>query len=308
MKKKIVGKKKINKAPLTGKRKRELRVADSRLIPSGHEAALSPGSLIASSTAIASDFPTRQTAAFAAERWRSHGPVVLEPADGAPCSAAVVWLHGPGGDPEDWCSGLRAVCHSLTKRAVRWKFVSLRAPRLRMASLGGERIAAWGEVFDRGCVRVGSADHDHADSAGHLAATVAEVRQCLDELERCDSVPPSRVILGGFSQGAACALESTLQHPFRVAGCISLAGWLLPSARAALTNSPSRSSSFLICHGERDDKVDPSCGNVVTSALREAGAQVQFKSFSRLGHTASRKELAVVARFMKLTLARGKGI
>merc|ERR1712039_159681 len=177
---------------------------------------------------------------------------------------------------------------------------------LRMACLDGERMTAWADILDRGVVRPGSADCAHSDLAGHWAATAAEVHRCLDELESLDGLPASRVVIGGFSQGAACAVEVALRHRSRVAGCVSVAGWLLPGARAAITNSRSRDGSFLVCHGEQDDKVDPSCSSELSRVLQDAGAQVQFKSFSGLGHTASQEEMVAVARFLKVALGRGK--
>jgi len=186
--------------------------------------------------------------------------------------------------------------------------VHLRAPRIRITCCGGDRLEAWADILARDCVHVGSADHDNPDVAGHCAATAASVRHVLDELERFEGVPPSRVVIGGFSQGAACALEAALRYPRRVAGCAVLSGWLLPGARAALAASPSRSMPCLVCHGTQDDKVGLDCGEFVKQALEEAGASVSFRALPRVGHTASPRALAALGRFLRDALsAAGTG-
>lgn len=39
-------------------------------------------------------------------------------------------------------------------------------------------------------------------------------------------IPPSKILLGGFSQGGALALYSALCYPDRLAGVIALSCWL----------------------------------------------------------------------------------
>merc|ERR1719411_175479 len=40
--------------------------------------------------------------------------------------------------------------------------------------------------------------------------------------------PPERIILGGFSQGAALALATAVKFDQQLAGCFCLSGWCLP--------------------------------------------------------------------------------
>jgi len=240
---------------------------------------------------------------LAAERWCLQGPVVLEPAANAQCEGAVVWLHGPGGSPEGWASSLSELWERADKR---WKLVLLRAPRLRISGCGGQRLEAWADILSSDCVHVGSTDHENPDVAGHCAATAAAVHRCVGKLERDDGVPPERVVIGGFSQGAACALEAAMRYPRRLAGCVVLSGWLLPGARAALPASPSRGMPFLVYHGARDSKVGLDCAQFVKEALEGAGATVSFRAFEKLGHGVSPRELALMGRFLRQTLSSGR--
>lgn len=46
------------------------------------------------------------------------------------------------------------------------------------------------------------------------------------ELDDNPNIPPSRIIVGGFSQGAALSLLTTLTNERKLGGAIALSGWL----------------------------------------------------------------------------------
>jgi len=189
-----------------------------------------------------------------------------------------------------------------TQAGKHWRVILLRAPRLRLTCIGGQRLEAWGDLSSTECVHVGSADYDNPDLAGHYVATMAQVHSCLRDLELNDGVLPDRVVLGGFSQGAACALEAALLYPKPLAGCVALSGWLLPGAREALRAGPRHGMEFLVCHSIDDEKVGVDCARSAVQVLRGAGAAVTTKIWRQLGHSTSDKELALVGRFLRSAL------
>lgn len=58
-----------------------------------------------------------------------------------------------------------------------------------------------------------------------IKQAAAEIRLLIDE-EVAAGISPSRVILGGFSQGGALALYTALTHPQQLGGVIALSCWL----------------------------------------------------------------------------------
>ena len=46
------------------------------------------------------------------------------------------------------------------------------------------------------------------------------------ELDNNPTIPPSRLIIGGFSQGAAVSLLTALTNERKLGGAIALSGWL----------------------------------------------------------------------------------
>lgn len=66
-------------------------------------------------------------------------------------------------------------------------------------------------------------------------------------------ISPSRIIVGGFSQGGATALHYTLRSPHTLGGCVALSSWLpfraeYPSA----LSTAARSVPIVMFHGTDD--------------------------------------------------------
>ena len=137
-----------------------------------------------------------------------HAGEAIETA-GAPLSvadAAVILLHGRGDSP----AGILRLVDEVYHRGVHYV-----AP------------AAAGRVWYPG----GFTDPITDRRAAYLASAFGQVDAALD-VTRSAGVPPDRVVLAGFSQGAAVALEYATRRPRRYGGLVALAGGLLgPPAR-----------------------------------------------------------------------------
>ena len=106
------------------------------------------------------------------------------------------------------------------------------------------------------------------------------------------------ILLGGFSQGAAVALQSALQHPRPLAGCVAVSGWLTSASRKILSDRWKGSTSFFLCHGTADDMVGFDCGEAAAKILSDAKASVEFTPFSGLKHESCPALMDAVAGFM----------
>mmetsp|Transcript_81197 Transcript_81197/g.226021 ORF Transcript_81197/g.226021 Transcript_81197/m.226021 type:complete len:409 (+) Transcript_81197:65-1291(+) len=226
-------------------------------------------------------------------------PLLFEPPS-APCEGAVLWLHGFGDRPEGWASILKRF-RTGDLPSSRWKWMFLRAPPVPQPAYGGRKVPAWGQFFSPNCVHVGQGDHEDPDAAGFYAASVAAVEREIDSLEKA-GVPPSKVVVGGFSQGAALALEVALNLQRPIAGCVALSGWLTPRARSAL-GSKNPKPRFLVCHGTKDDMVGFDCAKAAVASLQDAGADVKFEEFKGLEHASCPRELEAVASFLFSSLS-----
>ena len=180
--------------------------------------------------------------------------------------------------------------------AHRVKIVLPDAPMRELAAANGSRKRAW---FDLAKMPVTLEEPD--DPAG-LDEAVASVLQ-LVEAQIADGIPPERLVLGGFSQGAALAAWVAAKCPHKLGGVVLWSGYC-PRAKelpAKLRSSPNgKNVPFIWAHGENDTKVLPACGNQLISSLVEAGVTIRSRStYAGLDHGCTRDSIAKLAGLLQ---------
>jgi len=215
-------------------------------------------------------------------------------ANRSPATACVVFLHGSGGDGLEFAELFdRSVRAALPH--VSWLFPSA-APR-PYSLFGGVELPVW---FDRDSLELDCRE----DRAG-IAHSVAAVRALLAEY--AEDLPPSRIIVGGFSQGGGLALYTAFAHgadgtaaavadlePF--AGCVTCGAFLpdptfllkepkqLPPAGAAEAPTAAAAGAFpaalrrtplLLVHGTRDPVVPYGSARSTFERLRDCSGLAQ---------------------------------
>lgn len=166
-------------------------------------------------------------------------------------------------------------------------------------------MPAWGDFLSVSCVDVGSEDHDSPDRNGLYAATAAAVAEELDLLQRKHGLAAGQIIVGGYSQGAASALQSVLEYPERLGACISLSGWMLPRPCAALRdgNANGAGARYYFFHGKGDFQVSFNCSLHAAKLLSEAGAEVRLTE-APSGHAPGREMLEATSAFFEDVASR----
>ena len=138
----------------------------------------------------------------------------------------MIWLHGLDDTAENWANGLAGA----RARHPTWRWLFVRAPERAITAYDGRLHLAWGDFHEAGAVRVGSRDYD---GKRWYAESIASVHAAVRTLV-ADGVPPRKIAIVGFSQGAALAAAAALTLETPIGGWAMLAGWLLPAAREAL--------------------------------------------------------------------------
>jgi predicted esterase len=129
--------------------------------------------------------------------------------------ARVIFMHGLGDTPHGWADTLRSAFQEALPHVT---FVLPEAPRARVTCNGGMQMTSW---MDLHAIPV---TPDNYDDEPSLSSSVALVHRLIDRAVE-SGIPPERVVVGGFSQGAAMAFLSTLRYPKRLGGCVMLSGW-----------------------------------------------------------------------------------
>lgn len=117
----------------------------------------------------------------------------------------------------------------------------------------------------------------------------------IDELVRqieAAHIPPERIALLGFSQGACLALEYAARHPRRYGGVIAFSGALI-GAETELSGYPDSLEGtpvFLGC-SDVDEHIPLERVTRTTGILQSLGADVTERIYPRMGHTINSDEI-----------------
>ena len=114
---------------------------------------------------------------------------------------AIIFLHGMGDTSSGWSSldhMLPSICPRLSTDKIEYIFPQ--APVKGVTLNGGELVPAWFDLFDW---PIDSTSRD--DVIGQLNA-VCLLEDIIKSVEEERGIPASRIVVGGFAQGAAVAM------------------------------------------------------------------------------------------------------
>jgi phospholipase/carboxylesterase len=214
----------------------------------------------------------------------------LELETGPGPTAAVIWLHGLGADGYDF-EPIVPELDLAAAPAVR--FVFPHAPMRPITINGGAVMRGWYDVLSLEGVR-------REDDTGVRASQASVEELIAREAER--GVPAARLVLAGFSQGGAIALQTGLRHPERLAGIMALSTYLpLASTLAAEASAANGDVPIFMAHGRHDSLIPIERATISREALRGAGYKIEWHDYA-MEHAVCREEIEDVAAWLRRVL------
>jgi S-(hydroxymethyl)glutathione dehydrogenase/alcohol dehydrogenase len=208
---------------------------------------------------------------------------------------AIVFLHGLGDKPSSWEESVQWLAGKINAKAI--KTVCPAAPTLAITKNDGERMTAWCDVYEPWPLTTKSRD----DTKG-LEASVKEIHEVIDKLV-ADGIPSERIIVGGFSQGAAAATLATYTYGKTLAGCLNLSGWVPNRAGfSAALNAANKRTPIFWGHGNADEVIAFDNQAAGEEALKAQGIDVTTRHYS-FGHDSNEAEFDDVLTFIRSRLA-----
>jgi phospholipase/carboxylesterase len=119
------------------------------------------------------------------------------------------------------------------------------------------------------------------------------------ELKRL-SLPPEKLILGGFSQGTMLSLHVGLRRSAKPAAILGFSGML--AAAESVPELGADTPPILLIHGDADTMIPPQALFAATTALGGAGALVQWHLSKGVGHSIDPEGLLLGATFLALAV------
>lgn len=233
--------------------------------------------------------PTSSTAPEASPKtYPGFGELVIIDPTGSPVSgkaASLLFLHGFGDTARGWASKLPDL---------------LKMPEVRYVLPTASRSGGMSSWFDISRMMAGP-DLSQVDNA--------VMRESIDychhliqaELDR--GVDPSRVFIGGFSQGGCLAVRAALEFDkASLGGCIAISTFVGSSERLPISGVNAR-LPVLCCHGDNDRMVPTSEGRRLADVLKSRNLAIDFRTYPGLDHAYCEQEVLDVTQFLRRRLA-----
>jgi phospholipase/carboxylesterase len=186
-------------------------------------------------------------------------------------TAAVIWMHGLGADGNDFVPIVNELDLSAAP-AIR--FVFPHAPMMPVTINNGYVMRAWYDVaFGDLEGKTKRADEKGVrQSQGQIGDLIAR------EAER--KIPFKNIVLAGFSQGGAIALQTGLRYPQALAGVMALSCYLPCADSFAAQATPANAKTpLLIAHGTQDPVVPYAMGTNTRDLLVKSGYSVTWREY-----------------------------
>lgn len=213
--------------------------------------------------------------------------VIIETGVNTP-DACVIWLHGLGADGHDFEP---IVPELRLDPGLAIRFVFPHAPMMPVTINQGFVMRAWYDI------RAASIDAE-PDEKG-IRASMDIVTGLLDA--QVDSgIASERIVLAGFSQGGAIALQAGLSYFRTLAGIIALSTYLpLPDSLENAGGSPNGEIPIFLAHGSADPVVPVELGHATRAQLDASGYTVEWHEYQGMPHSVSEKEIFHIAEWIE---------
>eukprot|EP00971_Amphidinium_carterae_P310502 6170186-Amphidinium_carterae.1 len=170
---------------------------------------------------------------------------------------AIIWLHSVGEVELYWQSVLAEV--KLPAEAGHCRWIWPRAKPSPSSVCGGIPMHQWFDTPEFPvCRTVCSVPNRprRGEATKAVEEAVQQVHLVLATLE-AEGLPSDRVVVAGFGQGAALALQAALRYPKPLAGGALLSGWVAAKEVVeSMATESGRNVDFLWLHGARDAVVE----------------------------------------------------
>lgn len=208
----------------------------------------------------------------------------LEICTGDSPKASVIWLHGLGADGHDFAPVVEAM-----QPLPHIRFILPHAPVMPVTINGGYHIPAWYDIL-------GGDIAARQDEAGIRASQTAIEK--LIAQERARGIAVERILLAGFSQGGAIALQTALRYPESLAGVLALSTYLpLHETINAERSDANATTPIFMAHGTYDSVIPLQTALASRDLLQTLGYRIDWHEYP-MPHSVCEAEIDDIRAFI----------
>ncbi|MGX5173957.1 alpha/beta hydrolase [Aliikangiella sp. IMCC44653] len=203
-------------------------------------------------------------------------------------TASVIWLHGLGANGHDFEPIVKELG---LENSPGVRFIFPHAPSIPVTINNGYVMPAWYDILDMSI--------DRKVDATQLRQSAQQIVKFINhEIER--GIPANKILIAGFSQGGAVALEVALSYPQRLAGLMALSTYFATQDSIELTNE-NQDTPILVCHGDYDPVVPVQLGAGIAETLKAKNYRVEFLRYP-MEHAVCPQQIQAIATWLKKVL------
>jgi phospholipase/carboxylesterase len=206
-------------------------------------------------------------------------------------TVSVIWMHGLGADGSDFVPIVREL--DLTGcPAIR--FIFPHAPTMPVTINGGYVMRAWYDIL--------GADLAKREDEKGLRASQASIEQLIAQ-EKSRGIAANRIVLAGFSQGCAMAIQTGLRQPEKLAGLLCLSGYVPIHATVATErHAANHDTPIFMAHGRGDQVIPIDRAEKSRDLLQSLGYSVEWHEYM-MQHAVCAEELDDISAWLRRVLA-----
>lgn len=215
-----------------------------------------------------------------------------------PARQTIIFLHGLGDTGSGWGFFAQYLQQRDPTSFQHTNFVFPNAPEVHVTANGGALMPAWFDILEW------DSSFSKVDSDGFMNSLNAIEKTVKQEIDK--GIKPEQIIVGGFSQGAALALASSVTLPWKVAGIVALSGFgYIPGILKQHKNDLNVKTPIFHGHGDMDPVVPIALGLSAKKFYQDTcGVQdYEFKIYSGMAHSTVPEELDDLTAFLKKCLS-----
>lgn len=203
----------------------------------------------------------------------------------------MIFLHGIGDSGKGW-KFLAEEAHK-SARFQHINFIFPDAPLKPVTMNFGMTMPAWFDLSTLEDV------NQRPDEAGINSSM--DILHSLVLEETKNGIPSSRIIIGGFSQGAVIALTTTVTTEVKLAGAVCLSGYLgIQNRLETMKSEINRTTPVFLGHGTADNVIKYDLAQKALKILKHdfGFENAELHSYSHLVHSVSPEELGDIFTFI----------
>ena len=210
---------------------------------------------------------------------------LIELATGAEPKGTVIWMHGLGADGWDFVPIVRELP---LPQDLHLRFIFPHAPVRPVTINNGHEMRAWYDIKMNDISRV-------PDEAG-IRESQASIEALIAREEK-RGVSADRIVLAGFSQGGAIALQAGLRHGERLAGVVALSTYLpLEDSLDREAAAANKRTPIFMAHGTQDQVIPVQLAEASKRALEQRGYDVAWQTWP-MPHSVCAEEVEELGGF-----------